>query len=146
MSKIKLIIVVLVFGLAGVVYASNPVAQDNHANHGKASCCSAGAACCNGGSCCAGEQNSESCSAHKDSQKNSESCCKPGAACCDGSSCCGKSAESTHEHSKQVDSKQVKKARKESPKNGTAQSATDCCSGGSCCDGGACCAKHKSQR
>lgn len=124
MSKIKLLAIALVFGLASTVYATTPTIQDKHAQHGKASCCSAGAACCDGGACCSADKASESCSVNKDG----ESCCNPGAACCDGGSCCEKDSNSKHEHSKQNSSKPAKKAQRESAKGGT-----ECCSGGSCC-------------
>lgn len=138
MSKIKLLIVVLVFGLAGVVYASNPVIQDKHANHGKASCCSAGAACCDGGSCCAADKEHQACSTNKDG-KDGEDCCKPGAACCDGGSCCSHNAGG-----KQTDSKPAKKMKNQTTKSAAAKDEASCCSGGACCTGGSCCAKHTS--
>lgn len=131
MTKIKLLIVVLVFGLAGFVYASSPSsAQDKHANHGKASCCAAGAACSDGGACCSADKDHQACSTIKDG----DSCCKPGADCCKGGSCCSNKA-----NGKQADSKPAKQAGKQTTTN-----AESCCSGGSCCTGGSCCAKHKS--
>lgn len=130
MIRIKLLIVVLVFGLAGFVYASSPSTQDQHANHGKASCCAAGAACCDGGTCCSANKDHQDCSTAKDA----DSCCKPGADCCNGGSCC-----SNKSNGKQADSKPAKQTRKQ-----TTMNAESCCSGGSCCTGGSCCAKHKS--
>lgn len=129
MIRIKLLIIVLVFGLAGFVYASSPSTQDQHANHGKASCCAAGAACCDGGTCCSANKDHQDCST-----KDADSCCKPGADCCNGGSCCSNKA-----NGKQADSKPAKQTRKQ-----TTMNAESCCSGGSCCTGGSCCAKHKS--
>lgn len=146
MSKIKLLIVVFVFGFAGAVYASNPAIQDksanhNHANHSEASCCSTGAACCDGGSCCAADKEHQACNTDKEGQKakNGEACCKPGAACCDGSSCCSHKSDS-----QKADPKPAKKMNAQTAKSDAAKSEASCCSGGSCCTGGSCCAKHKS--
>lgn len=136
MTKIKLFVVLLVFGLAGIAFASNPT-QDKHSKHEKAAaCCSAGAACCDGGSCCADKEH-ESCATTKDGKATAkaENCCKPGAACCNGGSCCEKKAEAN-----KSDSKPAKHANRDKQ----SQHADGCCSGGSCCTGGSCCAKHKS--
>lgn len=138
MSKIKLAIVMLVFGLAGIVYASTPTIQDKHANHGKAACCSAGAACCDGGACCAADKEHQACSTQK-TAADGEDCCKPGAACCNGGACCEHKADGHH-----ADAKPAKKVKSAPAKNTAADKEDGCCSGGACCSGGSCCAKHKS--
>ena len=121
MTKTKLLVVVLVFGLAGITYASDSI-QDKHAKHEKAACCVAGAACCDGGSCCSAGKAHEACATNKDG----EDCCKPGAACCNGGSCCEKKAEAQKGAAKP--SKQTKQAKAED----------------GCCAGGGCSTKHKS--
>ena len=121
MSTIKLFVVVLVLGLAGITYASDSI-QEKHANHNKAACCAAGAACCDGGSCCSAEKGHEACAANKDGAD----CCKPGAECCKGGSCCEKNTDTN-----KADSKPAKSNKQAKAEDG-------------CCSGGACSTKHKS--
>jgi hypothetical protein len=129
MNKLKTLVVALVFGLAGVAYASNPASALSLQD--KASCCSAGAACCDGGPCCAKDKEHESCPVNA----QAKDCCSPGAACCDGGSCCSAKSES-----KNNDGKTAGKSKSKAGK-------TDCCSSGSqCCNGGSCCAKHKAKK
>ncbi len=92
MNKLKTLVAALVFGLAGVAYASNPASALSLQD--KASCCSAGAACCDGGSCCSAKsesKNNDGKTAGKSKSKAGKTdCCSSGSQCCNGGSCCAK--------------------------------------------------------
>lgn len=85
MYKLKLCVLALVIGLAGIGYASNLTSQNQAAKQDKTDCCAA-------------DSQHDSCG----TAKNDGDCCKPGAACCDGGSCCSK-----HNHSKQAQAKRA---------------------------------------
>ena len=55
MKSIKVIVLGLVLGVAGVVYAagnSQSATEECAASGAGASCCGGGSSCCTGGSCC----------------------------------------------------------------------------------------------
>lgn len=131
MNKIKLCVIALVFGLAGIVYASTPAPstfQEKSAQAAKAA----------KAECCAADKEHQSCGTRKDG----EDCCQAGASCCDGGSCCAR-----HANAKQTDSKQAEHSHPAMPAKQAKQAENEagCCSGSSCCSGGACCAKHKAR-
>lgn len=147
MAKIKFLVVVLVFGLAGIVSAAGNSAQAASLNQSNNTtvfadeCCVSGAACCeskhkvatfwehkglavplpskNHADCCVkGKKQQLSQTTLSSSNQSSSNQAAESQSCCDGSSC--STAKTKHKQAGLSDDHV-------------------CCSGGSCCTGGSCC-------
>ena len=137
MRIIKLIVIALILGLTGIIYAAGGQQTLANAKDKAASCC----AKCDDSCCMKEQQSGDANTAHKscDSTKSGKGCCdakadccKAGAECCkEGAECCKANDSSCCAHMSQ--DKQGKAAACDMQKDGKGRSAgSDCCKPGSC--------------
>ena len=142
MSTIKPLIIALILGLAGMVYAGgvNPFPAQADRQEKAASCCTK----CSDSCCMKAQKAGDAKTAHKscDMSKAGEGCCrvkadccKPGAKCCKAGAECCKASESCCTHNHMSTDKQSKAQVCDMQKDGKG-----CC--GTACD----CCKEKTTR